>query len=565
MRKLSILLALAMTLSLFLAACGESPAGSGADGPTVSSASDSSAEASSLAGEPAVSEDEEIIKLTVWRPTKSSSGLAELDYGKTKIGALNVEKDKVDFVVHYVTGDADTEFNLKVADGNWEDLIVIGKDDVKVGTLVENEAVLPLNRYFEDAKNYPNLAAIPKEALEFWRQSDGNIYQVPHAWHDEGAPVFWMAAGWYIHPGIAEQAGVDYTQVQTAQDMLDFLTAVKNAGLKNSDGLDIIPLSSGENLDGINTLLSTFGIDSAGTGFMKVDGQWVHYRDNPQYKEAMKWMNSLHRAGVLDAEYTSLTNDQLVERLMGSRVAVTLGNAWPFWSAVTGGESPVTALEPVKFPNPDGVAKNGVMTTYNPYGSGAVLLSADTQYADRIMKWMDYYAEPGKYRDWEGLNGPLGKVWAWDESRGGEPYFMLTDEEVLAAKNAGDYNQIESLGWQVNNFVAAPYKYDLNEYIADNEGLFWIFKMNTFNSLPENRYYEKIRDIDRVTLPNDGQYVANDAALKDVDKQFRASLITAGSDDEFEAFWADYMNQLEIKGKWADVKAELMALYEDIA
>ena len=523
-------------------------------------------EAAAATEAPAATEvpPKEIIEVTVWRGTKSVSGLSELNYGETKIGKLQTEKDGVNFIVHYVTGDVDTDFNLKVADGDWEDVIVLGRDEVKVPALLENKAVLPLNKYFDDAANYPNLAAIPKDVLEYWRQLDGNIYQVPVAWHDEGAPYFWAAAGVYVNPSIAKSVKYDYADIKTTKQFKEYLVAIKDAGIKNEFGLEIVPLSGSEKLGGIPTLLSAFGIDVAKSGYMKVGGKWTHWRDNPQYKEALFFLNDLNRAGVMDKEYASTTDSQLVEKLLSKRVGVYIGAAWPFWATVTAGVTAVTELELINFPHPEGVTKNGTLGVKNPYGSGAVMLSSQTKYADQIMKWFDYYAERGKYRDWEGLNGPFDVTWEWQASRGGEPHFVLKDEEVMAAKKAGDYNKIEALGWQVLSFVPAPYKYDLNEYIMDNEGLAWIFKMNSFNGTEANRYYVPLRGIDMAKPPTDGAIALNTAALKDVDLQFQALLVNATSDALFESAWKDYMSQLEIKGKWSSVDAEYQSLYKDI-
>lgn len=513
-------------------------------------------------------EGEETINITVWRDSKSVSGLSEIDYGSTKVGAMNVAKDKVNFVVHYVTGDVEADFNLKLADGNWEDVITMTGDkatyDIRLSKLIENDAVLDLTPYFNDPANYPNLAKIPKEALAFWAQPDGKIYSVPGAWHDEGAPIFWLAAGWYILPSIAEQVGIPLDSIKTMDDVKNYLIAVKNAGLKTADGLDVIPLSGGANLDGLRTVLAAYGLDTAGTGYAKIGDAWTHYRDTDQYKAALKFLNDLNRAGALDPEYTSITNDQLVERLMGSRVAMVVGNAWPFWSTVTAGETPVTKLDMLQFPKVEGVDKVGTLMTFNPYGSASVAVSKNTKYADRIMKWFDYYSETGKYRDWEALNGPIEQTWTWDEARGGEPYFKFIDEDIITAKNTGDYNQIEALGWQIASFLPSPYKYDLNEYTMDNEGLAWIFKMNNAYLNAESPYYVKIRPVDMVTIPADSPYTVNAAALKDVDLQYAASMIAAESDEVFEQQYTEYREQLEAKGKWSEVNAQLQELYKDV-
>lgn len=513
--------------------------------------------------EPPAPETLEPITVSVWTGGGLPSGVAEINFSDTEIGKSVVATTGVDFHFNFVTGDAATAFNLKLADGVWEDIIKGGYDNIQLQQLIDAGAIMQLDKYFEDAANYPNLAAIPKEVIDYWRAPDGHIYRVPNAWHEEGAPLFWLATGWYVLPSIAEQVGVDYKTIKTMDDVVAFLHKVKDAGLKNADGLDIIPMATSASIGCTRAVITAFGVDNAGTGYSKVDGAWTHFRDLPMYKESFRWLNKLNQEGLLDKEFTSLTDEQLVERVNASRVALYVGDAWAFWNQVTGGPTAVTEFDMISFPHPAGVTKNGIRQIKNPYGGECVMLSAETQHADRLMKLFDYYETQGEYRGFEVYNGVLGVDWVWDDARGGAPYFKLTSPGLNESKAAGDYNKIfDVYGWQLQSFMPCPYKYDLNEYIEGNEGLAWIFKMNNFWFAPENAYWATMRDIDKVQTPADGKFAANSAALNDVDLQFRASLISAKSDADFEKVWNDYRDQLEVKGKWSEVDAEFKELYK---
>lgn len=98
----------------------------------------------------------------------------------------------------------------------------------------------------------------------------------------------------------------------------------------------------------------------------------------------------------------------------------------------------------------------------------------------------------------------------------------------------------------------------------DNEGLAWIFKMNSFNSAESNRYYVPLRGIDMAKPPTDGAIALNTASAKRRRPAIPSALVNATTDALFESAWKDYMSQLEIKGKWSSVDAEYQSLYKDI-
>ena len=564
---------IAMLIIPVLGGCQSTPASeSSAPKETTSSQSTAAAEskteseqstAAVLSGVIPPTEDS-FINLTAWVTKTSWSGMTELNYGATKIGAESVKATNVDYTLHLLPdSDVATAFNLKVADGDWEDLIVLqstlANNRLFANTLVENDVVTPLDSYFENPELYPNLANIPKDVLDFWRSEDGHMYGIPSNWYYGNAKIYWLTNGYYVLPEIAEAVGIDHSTLKTTEDVKAFLVAVKEANLKAENGQDIIPLSGPQDLRGINTVLSSFGVETAGSGYAKIGGAWTHWRDDPRYKEAMQFMNELNRAGVLDPEYVSITNDMLNERLLASRVALYIGEAWPFWTNVTVGETPVTALDETTFIKAPGVDSPGYLEAVNTSGAQFIMVNKNSD-VDRIMRWANNSLDTSQPRDWENIYGPVGVLWDWDDSRGGAPYFKITDEDIK--NSSGDYKKMDEIGFQMGIGPYA-YEYDLNEFAENNEGLAWIFKMNTWWGEQETPYYARLRPQDSVQPTAGGLWDTHFGALADADIQARAALITAADDAAFEKAWTDYMDALQLKGKWAEVNAEMLEKYNE--
>ena len=72
--------------------------------------------------------------------------------------------------------DVAQQVNLKIASGTLSDVITLNGSSVVWSRLINSQLLIPLDTYFDDAENYPNLAKIDKRILDYWRASDGNIY-----------------------------------------------------------------------------------------------------------------------------------------------------------------------------------------------------------------------------------------------------------------------------------------------------------------------------------------------------------------------------------------------------
>lgn len=514
-------------------------------------------------------EEEDIVVLKAWVAASLVTSDTQTNQLDSKIGKLIAEQTGVAIEATWLNpgADANEAFNLLVASGGYEDYDIIFSSN---GTqnkewqdkLVSIGAIVPINDYFNQPDKYPNLAAIPQNVLDACSFSDGNLYGFPHNWYEDQDSKFgfWAADGWYASPDILAAVGMTTDDLKTLDGVEAYLKAVKDQNLKNADGLPVQPLSMGQDAKWFKTLLTTFGVTTVDTGFGEYDGEMIHYRDHPQTKEALQWLNKLYNEGLVDPEFITQKNDQLVEKILNQRVGLVMDSAFDFWTAVTVGENEATKLEILDFPKVEGVDRVGTVNTYDPYGIPAMFITSSCSNPDAVAKLANWGSEVGTYKQWEFAYGPRGTTWDFDEELG-EPYFQLNDEEIKAAMT--DYNAMIKVGYGTG-IAVAPFGYDLNYYQkANEEVLFWIFNMHKKNSVVDG-YAEVRTDYNRITFPANGAWNTNYSVLERLDIQYFCQLV-ACDEGSFENLWNEYQAQLEQQGHWSEARAEFEAEYAKLA
>lgn len=567
-RILALVLSLVMLAStLFaLAGCSQStgepggqPSGTGTDAPGNQTSTENPEEPG----------EKEIVTLKAWVAASLVTSDTNVNQMDTKIGRLIAEQTGVAIESTWLNPGADPNeaFNLLIASEGYKDYDIIFSSN---GTqnkewqdkLVSIGAIVPLDEYFTQADKYPNLAAIPQNVLEACSFTDGSIYGFPHNWYEDQNSKFgfWAADGWYASPDILAAVNMTADDLKTLDGIETYLKAVKDAGLKNADGLPVQPLSMGQDAKWFKTLLTSFGVTTIDTGFGNYNGEMIHYRDHEQTKAALQWLNRMYNEGLVDPEFITQKNDQLVEKILNQRVGLVMDSAFDFWTAVTVGENEATRLEILDFPKADGVDRVGTVNTYDPYGIPAMFITSACKNPDAVAQLANWGSEAGSYKQWEFSYGPRGTTWDFDDELG-EPYFQLNDEEIQAAMT--DYNAMIQVGYGTGVAVS-PFGYDLNYYQkANEETLFWIFNMHKKNSVVDG--YATVReDFNRITFPSNGAWNTNYSVLERLDIQYFCQLV-ACSEADFEKTWNEYQSQLEQQGHWSEVRAEFEAEYAKLA
>jgi len=514
----------------------------------------------------------EPVKVSIWSAITGvgQEGKTEVSYSDTPIGNMVSAITGVDWQLNYTqNSDFANAFNLRLASDDWTEAINMPSANLmpmdKLQKLIDAKVIVPLDKYYNNPK-YPYINMIPKAVIDYWRMPDGHIYNFPSGVYADPKQAYgyWAAAVWAVRPDYLAAVGMTTADLKTIAGVEKFLRAVKSKGLKNSGGLPVYPISSGENIGLADLIINTFGVSTAGQGFDKVGTKMTHIRDNPQTKAALQWLNSLWIDGIIDPEALSQKDDTLREKMMGKRVAMMASFAWPYWQTVTAGITPVTDMAFLEYPTAPGAAKSGVNVTYNPNGGGGgILITKNAKNPEAIVNlvnetWKDFDPKWNADAKWEHQltleYGNRGVFWDWDPKLG-KPYYVTLRDMAAAA---GDYNKIAAIGFSMNPIIVQGN--DSNYFTANlKDVLDWIFRMHKF-------YYNKpnvapARAYDSLKMPAEGVWNKNAEVLGRLDLEYKAKLISAPKGG-FEAVWKDYQNQLEQQGSWSKVRAEWEAAYK---
>lgn len=503
------------------------------------------------------------VKVSIWSgiPGVGAEGIIRIQYGATPIGKMVSAITGVDWTIDFTqAADYATAFNLRLAADDWPEAINMsaGMTLSQMNQLAAAGVIKPLDSYYKNPK-YPNINRVRQNVINYWTMPDGHIYNFPSGvYQDENQPWgYWAAACWTVRPEVLDAVGMKTADLATLTGVEKLLRAVKSKALKNDKGLAVYGMSSGENVSFARIIMNTFGVDTAGQGFGLVGGKYVHFRDNPQTKAAFKWLNSMWNEGLIDPEALSQKNETLREKMMNRRIAVMADWAWPYWATVTAGKTPVTETILLPYPTVSGVAKCGVNVTYNPNGSGGLLITKNAKNVEAIVNYVnevykDFDPSMTNDQKWEHQLtlqlGNRGTMWDWDPNVG-KPYYVYKGEMLAAV---GNYARFVAVGYVLNPMIVQGN--DSNYFTASlTEPLDWIFKMHKF-------YYNKpnvaaARPYDSVKMPTEGQWNKNADILGRVDLEYWAKLISAAS-GTFDSVWTTYQNQLEQQGSWSKVRAE---------
>lgn len=181
---------------------------------------------------------------------------------------------------------------------------------------IKGKLFVPLNDYIEKYgvnlkklfEKYPAL----KASLT---TPDGEIYYVPQlAVTQNYMPTFMVNVRWLEQLGLEEPTTLD--------EFTDMLRKFKTEDPNNNGLQDELPLSMDAKMVG-QAFGTAFGLDLANNFYAADDGN-VHYSYyEPVYKEYLAYMNGLYKEGLLEADFASVTGDQVTSKISQNLTGVT--------------------------------------------------------------------------------------------------------------------------------------------------------------------------------------------------------------------------------------------------
>ncbi len=455
-----------------------------------------------------------------------------------------------------------TELNLKLNTGGFEDAAIFSRNDVVTNAMIRSNSVLPLEQYFDMPDKYPGLAAIPKLYLDKMKDSSGHIWSIP-TWFDQNPDdpwPGWASNGWFVRTDVLEKVGMSVDDLKTLSGVEKYLKLASEQ--KDASGKKMLPLSFLSDVNDENVILSTFGVTvgSAG-GVIPVEKKGDDYQfiyDNPQYKAAYQWMNKMYREDLLDHEAITDKKERYKEKNKSGRIAMNVGGFFnmdaSLWEVLDGPTEPSWYYEVIPYPQVEGVSGVGANQIVNPYPANDVYVNKDTKNLAAILSFFDYTLQQKPEQQQVANEGPAGVFWDWVDQPLGK--WVYTDEKYQTLHDSGD---------QAKKASTTPELYATSSY--SNEWYPW---WNYGVTEPKGRFKtieftEKIgkmggtriaEDYDMVKAKPGGLWEKYLPELENVRKEFKAKLMMAKDDAQFEQTWSDFQSALEKRAHWSELKQE---------
>lgn len=318
---------------------------------------------------------------------------------------------------------ANEKINLTLASGDYPDAFlgfgISGDLEATYGS--QEHLFLPLNKYYSE-EWMPNMMKALEDfpgAQGYMTNIDGNIYSLPRL---EGCFHCSNQAKMFVYQPFLEALGLEVPT--TTDEFYEVLKAIKTKDPNGNGKADEIPLAGSivgwsDNLE--RYLLNAFiycdlvtDINSSsisGLGFL-MDGNKVDTIVNKDaYREGLAYIAKLYKEGLIyNGSFTQDSNQltQLVESSSEPTVAFATGGWRGQFTSISGERfKNFRAIAPLK-------GSNGVQEAANFFQNpsvGALVISADCEYADAIIRYFDYmFSEQGLL---EQRNGFEGTAWEW--------------------------------------------------------------------------------------------------------------------------------------------------------
>ncbi|PYI52226.1 extracellular solute-binding protein [Paenibacillus flagellatus] len=326
-------------------------------------------------------------------------------WGKDPFTKAIQDKYKVNITAVNSGGNMEAKLNTMIVSNDLPDVIWGDRD--QFNRLIENGQLLPLDPYLD---KYPNLKKWAGEGLlNMLRAKDGKLYLFPN-WYTN-KPI--GNAGYVVNKKIYEALGKP--KLETTDDLYEYLKQVK------AKFPDIIPFEPGQASEGkgVDMLFSAFRENNPASfmGTLRAvpkDGKFTSLFADPVFKEAMTFVNKLHREQLMTHDALTQKLDQVREKLNTGRVAV--------YADITATDYAAPAHELLKKNDPNagyfmiwpihkpGLDKNKITVAhYDRLGWNAAAITKNAKEPEKIFAFFDWMTSPEGMR--EIVWGPEGMYW----------------------------------------------------------------------------------------------------------------------------------------------------------
>lgn len=407
MKKGMNMLALLLSLSILITACGSGGEGKSSDKKVDIQTS----------GFPIVS-DKITLKYVTTRAPQQTKPHQE----------LQVVKDMEDKTNIHIEWDATTQGyeekkNLMFASGDLPDVFYGSEslNDMDIVTYGSQGQLIALNELIDQfAPNVKKVLEARPDIKRAITAPDGSIYSLPSMQEEEYLAlndVLFINKKWLDELGMEMPTTID--------EFEEALLAFKTKDPNKNGKADEIPFSFiyGHELLGIYSMYGAFGRLDTSSHLVVEDGKVAFTADKPEFKEATAYFHKLYKQGLIDPE--SFTQERTVLFAKGKNKDAPILGAFVGWvpTNVVGPEraNDYVALLPLK-------GKNGEQT-WNRYREGYMTrsgfaITAKNPYPEASIRWIDAIYEEKASLEWNW--GPIGIT--MEEKADGTYRFLPTPE-----------------------------------------------------------------------------------------------------------------------------------------
>jgi len=389
--KLSLILSL--VLVLILSACS----GSGGSGSTSNPAPAPSTQTPSTGEAPAQTPSENglpivssPLKLKTWAVTDGN--FRGKDYNE-KVSFQKMQ-ELTNIEIEWVMGsgaNGPEAFNLLMASGQLPDMVWYSNmmsESSKYGAL---GAFVDLAPYIDQyAPNFKKILEENPDVARMITTPEGKIFHFPQINLDE-----------YLHVQMFPQVRQDWldklglAQPETTEDWYNVLKAFKTQDPNGNNQADEIPFVSVNLQNMMRNFGPAFGTDWE---FYVKDGQVKFGPIEPEYKEALQYLNRLYSEGLIDPNYLVDTEFKfLTEKVTTDRAGAWVGWSGSYMTSFTDlmKDHPTFRIEGTVPPKgPNGTQRYGYHGW--PVGNVGIAVSSQSKNIVEAVKWLDFqYSEEG--------------------------------------------------------------------------------------------------------------------------------------------------------------------------
>ena len=574
MKKILALL-LAIVMVIGLAACGEQAADPTKDqgGSTVTP---TGGETAYVPGTLPLTTTNEKLVIGLQQNTKV------LSYDDNYLTKLLEEKTGVDIeFMFFASGQADArqQLALMVAGGEKLPDIICGfLDDAmrselgNEGYLIDHTPYLEDRNFFHYGHMYLDLANETETAL-FWNRfkdpTSGAIYGVPSISNGGAVDICGFLGG--VNATFAKKLGIDPAEMDTVEEVHDFLTKVVNEdpngnGKKDEMGILYFPNGNRSNIE--QWIVNAYVYYNEGSFFNITDGEvWAPYTTD-EYRQAMTVLNQWYKEGLIHDLSFSIATGSEMKALLETPDCYTIGIFGGHPTVVCDPASMIgrdyTNLEVLQ----DKTGKGGYTVLRSNISMDMnVSITSDCANPDLAFRFLDHnlnpelgpvfrYGEPGV--NWIPIQGTVEvngqSVEVFDETGFPAGYHVIKDEWSTETKATwhGAMNKM---------WVAAGYENGLN-FNPGYGGFAYYFEPGSRNELtwrncleiksgvePAEKFFNISYSAEEMEVVTEVQ-----AELQDTLNTWRAEFITGVKDPSNDADWEAFLDEMDEKGlyDWMD-------------